>query len=899
MKLKIPKKISGIAKTVIDPLGITGLGDAVFGKNKGPDYSAEEAAKQAAFDKGQAATDEFVAGGPAKYEKGADLAYEKLSPAEKLQWQSLSPAEKLQYQSLAPAEKLQWQSLSPAEKQAQSGMADIKTDAKYKDHEMAALRELEDQSQNGFTARDKADMARTESEVNRANKGRLGAIQQNMQARGMSGSGMDLVAQMQSSQDANEIAAMRALEQEGMMQDRKSQATMNLGQMSSQLQSRDFGQEATKAQAQDAINRFNTQNSNDNARYNNQGQNQAAQNNWQQTNSDNRYNNQNINQTAQANWQQTNSDNRYNNQGMNQANEANWQQTNSDNRYNNQNQNATNEANWNRTNATNDLNSGAQYQFNQDRLNAKLGQSTGAFNYAQDTQNTKMQRNADAEAAAGGKFGALLGIAGAVGGGIYGGPEGARAGAQVGSGVGNQVGKNNYRNQYAARGGYVGDFDNVNGYDDSESNNNWGMKADARVSRGASGSWDSSGATGGWGEDDYSNDVVPTMLSPGEVVIPKSHAKSPEKAAKFVAKLQSNPHEDSINERNDLTKLDPAVLNHLAKSNPSLVEAYQKRMAEADAKVNSAKDMAKWGGYADVAGNLLTDFNNSQRKDIILGNRLQDMGKKHDRIEAEKTSWKSVAPAFDRGVAEAESARNRDEDVFNKETQLGIMDKANAKEAKSNDPSSAESASAREFLKKISPQAASMAGFDNLTEAQINKMAPDLYKSYNDQANRDSDKYRADQTTATTRRGQDLDNAKAVRDAGKSKLPSVEQQKLNSNTAMGYKGVLDMRAALLKGDNTFSLIGDNNFTESQRRAAEAFGRMQSGGAINKDEEKRFIAMGPGVGDSKKMQLQKLAKQQAEFEARMREAGVNPQEALAARGGGGSAPAATKKYDWED
>jgi len=144
-----------------------------------------------------------------------------------------------------------------------SEMGNIQTDSKYKEHELAALRELEDQSKNGFTARDKSDMAQVESQVNRANRGRLGAIQQNMQARGMTGSGMDMVAQMQSSQDANEIAAMRALEQEGIMQERKSGAARDLGSMAANMQSRDFGQAAQKAQAQDQINQFNNANRND------------------------------------------------------------------------------------------------------------------------------------------------------------------------------------------------------------------------------------------------------------------------------------------------------------------------------------------------------------------------------------------------------------------------------------------------------------------------------------------------------------------------------------------------------------------------------------------------------------------------------------------------------------
>jgi len=149
-----------------------------------------------------------------------------------------------------------------------SAMGDVTTDPKYKEHELAALRELEDQSKNGFTASDRADMARVETSVNRANRGRIGAIQQNMLARGMGGSGMELVANLQSSQDANEIAAMKALEQEGMIQDRKSQATRDLGGMSASLQSRDFAQAAEKARAKDAIAQFNNANRNNANRVN-------------------------------------------------------------------------------------------------------------------------------------------------------------------------------------------------------------------------------------------------------------------------------------------------------------------------------------------------------------------------------------------------------------------------------------------------------------------------------------------------------------------------------------------------------------------------------------------------------------------------------------------------------
>lgn len=143
-----------------------------------------------------------------------------------------------------------------------SAMEGVATDPRFRENQLAALKALEQQSREGLTAMDRADMARTRNQVDSADRGRRGAIQQNMQARGMSGSGMELVSQMQGAQDANEIAAMRALETEGLMQSRKAQATRDLGQMSGQMQGQDFNQQAQRAQAADAIRRFNAEMSN-------------------------------------------------------------------------------------------------------------------------------------------------------------------------------------------------------------------------------------------------------------------------------------------------------------------------------------------------------------------------------------------------------------------------------------------------------------------------------------------------------------------------------------------------------------------------------------------------------------------------------------------------------------
>jgi hypothetical protein len=63
------------------------------------------------------------------------------------------------------------------------------------------------------------------------------------------------------------------------------------------------------------------------------------------------------------------------------------------------------------------------------------------------------------------------------------------------------------------------------------------------------------------------------------------------------------------------------------------------------------------------------------------------------------------------------------------------------------------------------------------------------------------------------------------------------------------------------------LVGDNVFTEALRDAAENYGRMQSGGAINKDEEKRFLAKVYKMGDSREDILRKIKQFQKEMKGR--------------------------------
>jgi len=120
--------------------------------------------------------------------------------------------------------------------------------------------------------------------------------------------------------------------------------------------------------------------------------------------------------------------------------------------------------------------------------------------------------------------------------------------------------------------------------------------------------------------------------------------------------------------------------------------------------------------------------------------------------------------------------------------------------------------------------------------------------------------------------------AKMEIDALKKKDPkslnSTDKARLD-NALMVLKGIDDMGSALDKGVNTFSMIGDNPYTQAERRATEGYGRMQSGGTINKEEEANFSKTLPKSLDNKELQRKKLLDQRAEMISRMKTLGFDP------------------------
>jgi hypothetical protein len=153
--------------------------------------------------------------------------------------------------------------------QDRSQMYGISLDPKFKQAQMNALKSLEDIGQNkGLTDMDRAQLSKIQAQEAAQQRGSREAILQNAQARGMGGSGLELMSQLQNQQSSADRQAARDTDVAGMAQQRALQALQSAGQLGTQYSDQSFGQQAAVAGAQDRINQFNAQTGNEMNRFN-------------------------------------------------------------------------------------------------------------------------------------------------------------------------------------------------------------------------------------------------------------------------------------------------------------------------------------------------------------------------------------------------------------------------------------------------------------------------------------------------------------------------------------------------------------------------------------------------------------------------------------------------------
>lgn len=162
--------------------------------------------------------------------------------------------EELAVQGELEPEMLQALELAP------SSMEEISTDPRLAAAQMKALETLGEISEGGMTEGDMAALETARRQVDADQTAREQAILQDMQQRGISGSGMELAMKLQAAQGSADRQGAASLDQVQAAQQRALQALSQEAQLAGAIRGQEFGEDAQIAAAQDAIRQFNLQN---------------------------------------------------------------------------------------------------------------------------------------------------------------------------------------------------------------------------------------------------------------------------------------------------------------------------------------------------------------------------------------------------------------------------------------------------------------------------------------------------------------------------------------------------------------------------------------------------------------------------------------------------------------
>jgi hypothetical protein len=142
--------------------------------------------------------------------------------------------------------------------QQQTGLANMQTDPRMRQAEVAALGELSARGNaGGLRPQDVAKYNQMNTQLSQAERGNREALQQNAQMRGVGGSGLEYANALANQQGAASRASQQGYDLAGHADDAALQSLMAAGQMGSSIRGQDYGEASSAANAQDNINRFN------------------------------------------------------------------------------------------------------------------------------------------------------------------------------------------------------------------------------------------------------------------------------------------------------------------------------------------------------------------------------------------------------------------------------------------------------------------------------------------------------------------------------------------------------------------------------------------------------------------------------------------------------------------
>lgn len=174
------------------------------------------------------------------------------------------------YTNLTPPELTQEHpDFASASDQGPSQMGAVAVNPAYASSQMDQLAALSNLAKNGGrNAASDANLARIQQNELANSKGQRDAVMANANARGVGGGGAALVAQLAGNQAAQSNANANDMAEAGNEATTGINAGASAANIGSNLQNQDFNEQASKATAQDAINRFNASNRTGMSQYN-------------------------------------------------------------------------------------------------------------------------------------------------------------------------------------------------------------------------------------------------------------------------------------------------------------------------------------------------------------------------------------------------------------------------------------------------------------------------------------------------------------------------------------------------------------------------------------------------------------------------------------------------------
>jgi len=137
---------------------------------------------------------------------------------------------------------------------------DIGEDPRLRSAQMDALSKLSEIGQEGLTDTDRARMEEIAMQESTRERGAREAIQQRARQMGTAGSGLSLAQQMIGQQESAGRRALGGFQTARAAEQRALQGIMGAGQLGGQIRGQEYGMQADRARAMDALRRFNAAN---------------------------------------------------------------------------------------------------------------------------------------------------------------------------------------------------------------------------------------------------------------------------------------------------------------------------------------------------------------------------------------------------------------------------------------------------------------------------------------------------------------------------------------------------------------------------------------------------------------------------------------------------------------